>query len=175
MHVGSLGQEDPLKEGMATHSNILALRIPMDRGAWWATVQRIAESQTWLKRLNTHAHWKRTESLLDSKEIKLINPKGNQHWIFIGGTDPKAEAPILWPPDVKSWLTGDDPDAAKDWGQEEKECQRMRWLDGIINSMDMNVNKLWEIVEGRGARFVTVYGIPKSQTWLSDWTTTGTE
>ena len=63
---------------------------------------------------------KTIESLLDSKEIKPINPKGNQSWLFIGGTDAEAEAPVLWPPDVKSWLTGKDPDAGKDWGQEEK-------------------------------------------------------
>ena len=63
---------------------------------------------------------KTIESLLDSREIKPINPKGNQSWLFIGGTDAEAEAPVLWPPDVKSWLTGKDPDAGKDWGQEEK-------------------------------------------------------
>ena len=63
---------------------------------------------------------KTLESLLDSKEIKPINPKGNQPWIFIVGTDAEAEALVLWPPDVKSWLTGKDPDAGKDWGQEEK-------------------------------------------------------
>ena len=61
---------------------------------------------------------KTLESLLDSKEIKQVNPKGKQPWIFTGRTD--AEAPILWPPDVKSQLTGKDPDAGKDWGQEEK-------------------------------------------------------
>ena len=60
------------------------------------------------------------ESPLDSKEIKPVNPKGNQSWIFIGNTDVEAEAPILWPSDVKSWLTGEDPDAGKDWGQKEK-------------------------------------------------------
>ena len=59
------------------------------------------------------------ESPLDSK-IKSVNPKGNQPWIFIGMTDAEAEAPILWPRDVKSWLIGKDPDAGKDWGQEEK-------------------------------------------------------
>ena len=58
------------------------------------------------------------ESPLDSKEIKLVNPKQNQPWVFLGGTD--AEAPILWPLDAKSQLTGKDPDAGKDWGQEEK-------------------------------------------------------
>ena len=63
---------------------------------------------------------KTLESPLDCKEIKPVNPKGNQPWIFIGRTDAKAEAPILWPPDAKSWLIRKDPDAGKDWGQEEK-------------------------------------------------------
>ena len=63
---------------------------------------------------------KTLESLLDCKEIKLVNPKGNQSLIFIGRADTEAETPILWPPDVKSWLTGKDLDAGKDWGQEEK-------------------------------------------------------
>ena len=60
---------------------------------------------------------KTLESPLDSKETKLVNPKGNQSWIFFGRTDAEAEVPILWPPNVKSWLTGKDPDAGKDWGQ----------------------------------------------------------
>ena len=63
---------------------------------------------------------KTLESTLDSKEIKPVNSKGNQSWIFIGRTDGEAEAPILWPPDAKSRLIGKDPDAEKDWGQEEK-------------------------------------------------------
>ena len=63
---------------------------------------------------------KTPDSPLDSKEIKPVNPKGNQPWIFIGRTDAEAEAPILWPPDVKSWLTGKDPDAGKDWRLKEK-------------------------------------------------------
>jgi len=63
---------------------------------------------------------KTLESPLDCKEVKPINPKGNQSWIFIGRTDAEAEAPILWPPDVMSWLIRKDPDAGKDWGQEEK-------------------------------------------------------
>ena len=60
------------------------------------------------------------ESPLDCKEIQPVNPKGNQFWIFIGRTDADTKAPLLWPPDVKSWLTGKDPDAGKDWSQEEK-------------------------------------------------------
>ena len=63
---------------------------------------------------------KTLESPLDSKEIKPVNPKGDQTWIFIGRTDAEAEAPILWPPDAKNWLTGKDPDVEKDWRQEEK-------------------------------------------------------
>ena len=63
---------------------------------------------------------KTLESPLDCKEIKPVNSKGNQSWIFIGRTDVEAEALILWPPDVKSWLTGKDLDTGKDWGQEEK-------------------------------------------------------
>ena len=64
--------------------------------------------------------WRRTESSLDCKEIQPIHPKGNQSWIFIGRTDAEAEIPILWPPDAKNWLIGKDPEARKDWWQEEK-------------------------------------------------------
>ena len=64
---------------------------------------------------------KTSESPLDSKEIKPVNPKRNQCWIFTGRTDAETKAPILWATDVKSWTTGKDPDAGKDWGQEEKE------------------------------------------------------
>ena len=64
------------------------------------------------------------KSPLDCSEIKLVNPKGNQSWIFIGRTDAEAEAPILWPPDMKNWFIGKDPNAGKDWGQEEKEMTK---------------------------------------------------
>ena len=79
---------------------------------------------------------KTPESPLDSKEIKPVHPKRNQYWIFIGRSDAEAEAPILWPPDVQNWLTERDPDAGKDWGQEEKgmtEDEMVGWhhqLDG---------------------------------------------
>ena len=73
---------------------------------------------------------KTLESPLDCKEIQLVHPKGNQSWVFIGRTDVEAEIPVLWPPDVKSWLIWKDPDVGKDWGQEEKgttEDEMVRW------------------------------------------------
>ena len=92
---------------------------------------------------------KHEQSPLVSKEMKLVNPKGNQCWIFIEGIDTDAEAPILWPPDVKSQLTGKDPEAGKDWGQEEKCVTEVEMLNNITDSMDMSLNKLQEMVKDR--------------------------
>ena len=81
------------------------------------------------------------ESPLDSKEIQPVNPKGKQSWIFIGRTDVEAEAPILWPSDVKNWFMGKDPDAGKIEVRRRRGRQRMRWLDGITDLMDMSLGK----------------------------------
>ena len=108
---------------------------------------------------------------LHFKEIKPVNPKGNQPWIFIGRTDAEAEAPILWPPDAKNWLIIKDPDAGKDWREEEKGTAEDEMVDGITDSVDMNLSQLWEIVKDRGAWRVAVHGVAKSRTQFSGWTT----
>ena len=113
---------------------------------------------------------KTLESPLDSKEIQPVHPKGNQSWIFIGRTDVEAETLVFWPPDVKNWPTGKDPDARKDWKQEEKgttEHEMIGWHHWLYGH---ELNKLQELVMDREAWRTVVHGVTKSQTWLSDWT-----
>ena len=106
--------------------------------------------------------WGRLKSPLDNKEIKPVNPTGNQPCIFIGKTDAEVKVPILWPLNMKIWLIGKDLMLGKIEGKRRRGRQRMRWLDGTTDSLDICLSKLWEITKFRKAWCASVYGVIKS-------------
>ena len=112
---------------------------------------------------------KTLESPLNCKVSQQVHPKGDQSWVFIGKTDAEAETPILWPPDAKSWLIWKDPDAGKDWGQEEKgttEDEMAGWQH-ITDTVDMGLGRLRQLLMDREAWRPAVHRVAKSQTRLS--------
>ena len=135
---------------MTNLDSILKSRdITLSTKVWLCQGCGFSCSHVWIWELDYEESWapknwcfwtvvleKTLENPLDCKEIQPVHPKGNQSWVFIGGTDFEAETPRLWPPDVKSWLIWKDPDAGKDWGQEEKGMTEdemvgwHHWLDG---------------------------------------------
>ena len=141
-----------------------------------------SSSQVWMWELDCEESWvlknwcfwtvvleKTLERPLDFKEIKLVHPKRDQSWIFIGRTDAEAQTPVLWPSDAKNWLIWKDPNSGKDLRQEEKGMTEDE-MDGISDSMDMSWSKLQELVMDREAWHAAVHGVTKHQTWLSNWT-----
>ena len=140
-----------------------------------------SSGQVWMWELDYKESWalknwcfwtvlldKTLESPLGCKEIQPVHPKRDQSWVFIGRSHVEAETPVLWPPDAKSWLIWKDSDAGKDWGQEEKGWQRMRWLEGITDWMDMSLGGLRKLVLDREAWCAAAHGVTKSQSRLND-------
>ena len=155
---------------IALSANVLLVVYGLSSGHVW--MWKLDYKESWAQ-----ANWcfwtvvmeKTVESPVECKEIQPVHPKVSQSWIVIGRSDAETETPILWPPHAKSWLIGKDPVAGRDWGQEEMGTTEDKMVDGITDSMDMDLGGLQELVMDREAWHAAVHGVTKiGHDWVNE-------